>query len=422
MTTFASITALLLGLAILVLGNGLQNILLPTRAAIEAFPVTVIGLVLSGYYLGFVLGCIYGPRVVRRVGHIRSYTAFAAVAAAAALGYTLVVDPYVWGALRCATGFCLAGLYMITESWLNERASNVNRGRILSTYRIVDLGGTTLGMMLLNLADPAQFQLFCIVSILISLSLVPVALTTAVAPTPIESVQLHLKQLFANSSLSVVGSFTVGLTNAAFWAMGPVYARSVGLPPSDIAGFMAAVVVGGAILQWPIGGLSDRFDRRTVLMASAFVAAAAGVALAAVGGYSVIAVYASGALFGGLAFTLYSLCIAHANDRAAPHEFVQISSGLLLVFGFGAVLGPSAGAIVMAEFGDRSLFAFTAAAHLLLGAYAAYRMRTNPAVPAEAQSDFVAAPRTSPAVFELDPRAEEDSGDIPEDDDRPAAA
>lgn len=415
MTTFASITALLLGLAILVLGNGLQNILLPTRAAIETFPVTVIGLVLSGYYLGFVLGCVFGPRIVRRVGHIRSYTAFASIAAAAALGYALIVDPYVWGALRSATGFCLAGLYMITESWLNERASNVNRGRVLSTYRIVDLGGTTLGMMMLNFADPADFQLFCIVSILISLSLVPVALTTAVAPTPIESVQLHLRQLFSNSTLSVVGSFTVGLTIAAFWAMGPVYARSVGLASSDVAGFMAAVVVGGAILQWPIGGLSDRFDRRTVLMASSFMAAAAGVALAIVGGYSVIAVYACGTLFGGLAFTLYSLCIAHANDRAAPHEFVRISSGLLLVFGFGAVLGPSGGAMVMAVFGDSALFAFTAAAHLFLGAFAAYRMRANPAVPGEAQGDFVAAPRTSPAVFELDPRADGEAGTEPND-------
>jgi len=407
MSTFASVAALLLGLGVLVLGNGLQNILLPTRAAIEGFPTETIGLILSGYYLGFVAGCLLGPRVVRRVGHIRSFTALAAIASAAALGYVLIVDAWAWGALRSATGFCLAGLYMVTESWLNERASNVNRGKVLSLYRVVDLGGTTVGMLMINFYDPAGFPLFCLIAILISLALVPVALTTAVVPAPIEQVDLHVRRLFANSPLSVIGSFAVGLTNGAFWAMGPVYARSLGLSPGDVAFFMAMVVVGGVILQWPIGGLSDRFDRRKILAGGSVTGAVAGIGLVFAGGFPETLLYVTGGLFGGLAFTLYSLCIAHANDRAAHHEFVQISSGLLCVFGIGAVLGPTLGSMVMARLGDPALFGFTAFVHLALAAYALFRMRRSAPVPAREQGDFVAVPRTSPAVFGLDPRAEE---------------
>jgi MFS family permease len=399
------VAGLLAGVGILLLGNGLQNILLPTRAALEGISTAVIGLVMAPYFVGFVAGCVLVPRLVRRVGHIRAFAILAAVASSAALAYALAVEPVFWAALRVASGFAFSGLYTVIESWLNEKAANRNRGRILSVYRMVDLASTTGGQLLLNLDDPMGFPLFCAVSILICLALVPVALTTASSPQPIGRVQLRLVRLYRQSPLGVVGCFAVGLVNGAFWSLAPVFAQRTGLSAGETTYFMSAVIVGGAALQLPLGRLSDFTDRRLVLTATAAGAAGASLTVFAAAGAGLGLLLAAAFVFGGMAFPLYSLAIALANDRVERADFVEAASGLLLVYGIGAIIGPVAASQLMAAFGPPMLFAYAAAIYVAATGFGVWRMARMDRVPGALQEAFVAVPRSTPAVFELDPRA-----------------
>lgn len=406
--TITTLSALLLSVGILLLGSGLQGTLLAVRGNLEGFPPSMIGMMMSGYFAGFIAGCLLGPRIVRRVGHIRAFSVFAAIAASVFLLHALVVDPYAWTALRAITGLCLAGLYMIIESWLNERSPNELRGSIISIYRIVDLTATTGGLLLLTLGDPQDYPLFCLGAILICLALVPVGLTRSAVPAPIGTVRIRLGRLYRLSPLGVVGCFCFGMVSGAFWGMGPIYAQAGGVPLSGVAYFMAAVMIGGAVAQWPVGWLSDRYDRRTILAGVVFLASLSGLIL--VGLYSMPPqiLLVGSALFGALMIPVYSLCISHANDYMEPGDFVEASSGLLLLNGAGAVVGPLAASFLMEATDARALFAFTALVHGALGAFTLYRMKQRPPLPVEEQSDFVAVPETAPGIFQLDPRYEEE--------------
>ena len=260
------LSALLLAVAILFFGNGLQAVLLPVRATIEVFATTSIGLIASAYSAGFMIGCLSMPHIVRRVGHIRTFAVCAAIAASVALLMVLVVSPPVWIALRALSGVCFAGLFMVIESWLNERATTANRGQILAVYMVINLSAVTAGQMILPLGDPAGFSLFALTSIAITLALVPVGLTTSSAPQPLRKVRLRLRRLYAMSPVGVVGGFFVGLANGAFGGLGVVFARDVGLSITGIALFMSAALVGGALAQLPLGRFSDRTDRRKIII------------------------------------------------------------------------------------------------------------------------------------------------------------
>ena len=406
--TVITLSALLLSVGILLTGNGLQGTLLAVRGNLEGFSPSTVGLLMSGYFAGFIIGCVIGPRIIRRVGHIRAFAVFGAVAAAIVLLHALIVDPIVWTVLRGLNGICLAGLYMIIESWLNERSPNELRGSVISVYRIVDLTATTGGLMLLTLADPMGFPLFCVVAILICLGQVPVSLTRTIAPAPIEQVSIRLGRLYRLSPLGVVGCFGFGAASGAFWGMGPVFAQEGGLALDTVAYFMAAVMIGGAIAQWPIGWLSDKFDRRSVLTVVLFLASLAGLGLMAAFGASPGIILAASALFGAMMIPIYSLCISHANDYMEPSDFVECSSGLLMINGIGAVIGPLLGSAMMEAMGTRYLFLFTALVHASVGVFALYRMTKRPAKPLEEQGDFVVVPRTTPGVFAIDPRSQED--------------
>lgn len=422
--TLPAITALLLSVAILVTGNGLQGVLVPIRANLESFPTIVIGLLASAYYLGYVVGCFLVPWVVRRVGHIRAFAAFCAIASAVALIHALIVEPRAWAVLRVFSGFCFAGLYVVIESWLNERASNENRGQVLSVYRIIDLGALTAGQLLLPLADPLGFTLFSLIAILVSLALVPVCMTTAQAPGPIMMVSLRLRRLYTASPLGTVGVFGVGLANGSFWALATVFATRSGMELNSVAYFMALSVVGGVVLQWPIGWLSDRIDRRQVLTGTTIAASLSGLALVVFGGWSPTTVLALGCLYGGLSSPLYSLAVSHANDYLDTGDFVEASGGLMFFFSVGAVIGPLLAAQMMELIGPPGLFAFTAMAHGALGAFAIYRMRQRAPLPPEEQAPFVAFAETTPQVLELDPRAPdmEETPETPESPETPADA
>ncbi len=404
--TIRILFALLLAAFLLIAGNGLQGTLLSVRADLEGFSLPLIGALMSSYFFGFTAGCQITPHLVKRVGHIRSFTALASIASAAALAYALAVNPAFWIVLRILTGFCLAGLYMIIESWINENATNERRGRILSIYRIVDLAAGTLGQALLAAADPTAFSLFAVVSILISIALVPVALTTTAQPKPISSARLDLKKLFRISPLAAFGCLCVGIANGAFWAVGAVFVQRSGYDVDTVAIFMATVVVGGAIVQLPLGLLSDLMDRRIVIILTAALCAGAGILLAFTGGGSEEMLLAGAFAFGLSAMPVFGLCVAHANDRAEPHEYVTLAAGLLMLYGAGAVAGPIIAPLAMQAAGPEALFIHTSVVYFALALYGLYRLPQRRPTPPEESEAYLSVPRTSPSVFEIDPRGE----------------
>jgi MFS family permease len=406
LASLSGVSALLGSAALLLTGSGLQGTLLSYRAALEGWGDGTIALLMSSYFGGFLAGCYAAPYVVRRVGHIRAFAVFAAIAGSAALLHSLLVSPHVWALLRLVSGVCFAGLYMIIESWLNEKTANAERARVISIYRLVDIGASTLGQFLLAANEPRTALPFAMLTILICLSLVPVSLTQTVAPPVPRSAALRVGNLYRVSPLAIVACFGLGVANGAFWALAPATLAAAGQPTSFVASFMAAALIGGALLQWPVGRISDFFDRRTVLAAGLFAAALGGFGLALAQQAGNDALLAAAAIFGAAMFPLYSICVAHANDFAAPEAFLEVSSGLLLANAAGSILGPLVAAALTASLGARALFLFIGAVLLLLGLYAIYRMTRRPAAAVELHNEFVPVPRTTPTVFTLDPRQE----------------
>jgi len=405
---FASFFSLLLSTAILLVGNGLLGTLIPVSGDTLGFSQTALGALGSSYFAGFMGGCFVAANIVRRAGHIRAFAVFAAVATTMPLIHATLEYFWVWVVARLVVGFCFAGLYMVIESWLNERATNESRGGLFATYLIVNLSAITCGQLLLNLASPSGFALFALVAILTSLAVVPVSLTRSVQPAPIQSTSLQLRNLMRISPVGLIGCFAVGLSNGPFWTLGPVFAREAGLDLQGISFFMTAAILGGAVGQWPIGRLSDRIDRRIVIVGVSLAAVAGSAALALLEGFgSLPLLLCSAFLFGGCAFTLYSLCVAHTNDHADPAAFVSVSGSLLLANSAGSTVGPLVAALGTPYLGISSIFYFGALVFLGLAGFVLIRIRLRAPIPAEDRSDFVPMPveRASPDAIELDPRS-----------------
>lgn len=397
-----ALSALLLAAAILYSGNGLQFTLISVRANLEAFSIPLIGAMMSAYYAGFIAGCRVNPRFIQSVGHIRTFVALASIASASALAHALVIDVYVWSVLRAISGFCFAGLTMVLESWINERVTNDNRGRILSVYRIVDLLSLTAGNAMLAMANPQGFQLFAVVSILVSLALVPVALTRSAAPPPVRTAKLNIRKLVAVSPVAAAGVFMVGLANAAFWSVGPIFVQRIGYGADTIAAFMSTVIIGAALAQWPLGWWSDTIDRRIVIASASIGASGAAMGLSAFGGASQLQLFSFGAALGALMLSMFGLCVAHANDQSEPESAVETNGGLLLLHGCGAIAGAVIGGGAMSVFGAPALFDYIAIVYVLLAAFCIYRIARRPAVPAGEKTPFVPMPKgAAPTVFEI---------------------
>ncbi|MEM7568840.1 MAG: MFS transporter [Pseudomonadota bacterium] len=403
-----SLTSLLLSIGLLLAGSGLQGTLISVRADMEGMSVAVIGLMMSAYYGGFVLGCLRTPLLVARVGHIRAFVLLAALAAATALIYPILVNVGLWLVLRAITGFCFAGLFMVIESWISEQADSATRGRILSVYRIVDLCAMTCGQALLNVAAAAGTTLFSVVAILTCLAIVPIAFTKAQAPNPLTSVNLNIRRLLSVSPLAVMGALAAGLVNGALYALGAVYVQSFGHNVSVVTLFFGALIVGGALGQWPLGLLSDLYDRRIVLLLAAFATCITGIVAAYMGSLSVGFLVAGGFIFGLSSMSIFGLCAAHANDHADNQDFVAISAGLLLVFGLGSILGPLIAAGVMVITNPSGLFVYAIGVYAALCCFGLVRLRQSDSVPAELQEEYVAIQPRSVTTFEIDPRNEED--------------
>ncbi len=370
---------LLLGIGFIMTGNALQGSLLGYRAAREGFAELTMGIITCGYYVGLIAGTFLVPRIVRRVGHVRVFAALASVATAAILVHGAFVNPAVWFAMRAFTGFAYCGMYFVAESWLNDRAGNDTRGRLLSAYMIMQFGGLTIGQLLLNLDDPENFQLFALVAGLISIATIPTLLSVGPVPRFEAPVHLGLRAFFRLSPLAVLGVVAVGAAHGAFYNMGSYYAEGIGLSAFQVSLFMTLAVLGAGLFQWPLGRLSDRIDRRWVI---AFASLAGGIVTAFAIPARVTStdwLLALMFLFGGLALPLYSLLGAFANDRLAPEQMVAASSSIVLCFGLGAFFGPLLVGLAMGRLGPDSFLAYLAIIHLGLGVFTLYRMLRRPA-------------------------------------------
>lgn len=404
------IIALLASAAILLMGNGLLSVLGPIRAAAEHFSRFDIGIMGSVHFAGLMVGCLLWPRVVARVGHIRAFAALTAIAAITPLLQAIWPTPWMWWALRALNGLAFAGLFMVIESWLTGASTPDTRGRVLALYTMVNLTVVTAGMQLIALANPNDFQLFSVVAILYALAAVPVALAPQSAPAPPRVVKLRLGWLFAVSPAAVIGCFFTGMANSSFWTLSPLYAQGAGLSLAEVALFLTTAVLAGAVSQWPVGRLSDRLGRRPVAIAVCIMASAAGIALFAMSTVgSKLAVLALAAIYGGMAFTVYTLCVAHANDLVHKKRAVEVSSGLLLTFSMGAILGPLVASAMMQALGHGAVFLHSALAHGSIALVMLLRAHQRPTLPIARNEPFVNVPQTTPAVFELDTRGDGDA-------------
>lgn len=379
---------LLLGMALLMLGHGLQGTLLPVRASIETFGTGVIGMVMSGYFVGLLIGALLAPRLVAHVGHIRVFAALASLASTVILIHALFVHPLAWFLMRLVTGICFCGIYIVAESWLNGKVSNERRGQLFSIYMVVQLGGVAAGQFLLTAADPRADVLFIVVSILVSLALLPLLLSASPAPPTEAHRAFGLVRLYRVSPLGFVGIAGIGLAQSALYAMGPVYAAATGLGSAGISTFMAMAILGGVLLQYPLGRASDRFDRRTVITLVTLLAAlvVVGAAIIMPPPWVLFAIFF---LFGGLSLPLYSICVAHINDFMRSDELVGASSALLLANAIGSALGPTAAAFAMEAIGSKGFPLYLAMMHLAIGAFALWRMTRRAPPPLEAQGPTV---------------------------------
>ncbi|MFT5488589.1 MAG: MFS family permease [Paracoccaceae bacterium] len=376
------------------------------RAVSLGFSFEVTGIIMSAYFAGFIVGSLRCVYLIERAGHIRTFAALASVSSAATLAFILVESPVAWAILRAILGFCLAGLYMVTESWLNERSDNTNRGRVLSIYMMVSLSSLALGQPLLLLPNPGHFEIFCVASVLISLGLVPVTLTISPAPAPPRAQPMALSSLYRVSPLGVAGCFASGLALGSFWSMAPVFCRTLGLSEGATVIFMVATILGGLFLLWPIGRLSDRLDRRRVIAMACAASAAASLAMVLTGGESMLALFGLAIAFGGFTFPIYSIAVAHTNDYMEPDDLVSASSALLLVYGVGAFLGPLVAGLIMGWVGAVGLYALLAGVMTVTVLFALYRILARAPLPIEEQEPVVLIPRTTHVAYELDPRAE----------------
>ncbi len=403
---------LLLGMAVIMLGNGLQGTLLGLRATLEGFGTVVTGFVMAGYSVGFLGGSLLVPRFVRTVGHVRVFAALASLASAAALLHAVFVDPLPWGLFRLLYGFCLAGIFVVAESWLNDRASNETRGGLLSAYMVISIGGMGAGQLLLNLANPLGPELFILVSVLLSLALVPMALSARGQPRIETPEPVSLGRLYATSPLGVVGCLGSGLAYGAFFGMGAVYGRAIGLSVGDVSLFIAIAMAGTVAFQWPIGRLSDRFDRRQVIIWTTFAAAAAALAAIPAAETSRELLFVASFAYGGTSLPLYSLCVAHTNDHLPPPQMVAASATLVLIQGIGMSLGPVIGAAAMAHVAPAGLLLVAAGAHAAIGAFGLYRTVRREPVPLERQREYPPTPpRGSPVVAAVASRSVRDAPD-----------
>jgi len=417
-----SVCTLLIGVAIILAGNGLLGSLLGVRGQSEQFSQSVLGLIMSAYFAGFVLGTWWVPRLIRRIGHIRVFATLASVASVTALLHGLYVQAGLWFVLRFCSGACIVGLYIAIESWLNEQTENDQRGHVFSAYMTTTLIGLGIGQLLLMAGEVGRLELFALASVLFSLGLVPVAMTDVSEPRLAAAQRLGLRKLYSISPLGVVSCVFAGIGAGSFWGLGPVFAAAIGFDKAGIAAFMAATILGGIVMLWPVGRASDRLERRRVLgwvCVLAALGALSGAVLVELGSRFVML---GGFAYGAFAFSMYSLAVAHTNDHVDREFALEVTSSLQLLWAAGAIIGPILAGALMQHTGPEFLMIFIAVSALAPAVFASWRMRVSEAVPLEDQGQYLPQFATSPAALELHPDAAGEEGGIEADDDTAEAA
>lgn len=393
------------------IGSGMSGYLIPLRAAQEGWETINISLFAAGFSLSFTLGCIFIPRLVFLIGHIRVFSALTALMAISLLGHSLLVNQFAWVICRGLTGFSIAGGFMVIESWLNERSSNNTRGKIFSIYMIMATSGVMIGQFSISLGDIMSPALFIICALMFMFALMPTTLTTAASPNPMERADFNIKSLFERSPISVVTALMCGFIMGSWGTLAPVYVTMEGLTTREGAIMLAMAMLGGAILQYPMGFLSDRIDRRQVMILASFIGVFACVAALILGNENRVLFFICIFAFGVGIFPLHGIAIAHANDFSELDQFVETSSGLLIVYGVGTVIGPILSALILNHFGSQGLFIALIWPFCVVIAYAIYRINQREQPKDEERSDFAVTPMEqamTPQAFELDPRADPD--------------
>ncbi|PWE31724.1 MFS transporter [Pararhodobacter marinus] len=384
--------ALFMGTALLLFAGGINGLILPVRGTAEGFSATSLGLLGTGWAVGYIAGCLLTPWLVVRVGHIRAFGAMCAGAAVAILVSLLVIAPGIWIPVRALSGFCFAGAAMIAESWLNEKADARSRGRIFGIYTMVNLAATTAGQMILSLGDSSGFFFFVLGAIVYCLALLPTAVGATTSPTPLTVVKLDVGALWRNSPVAVFAVLMVGISNSAFGTLAAVYADWAGFSITDIALFASIPILAGALSQIPIGAASDRFDRRRVLLGVSVLALITDLAFLFTGSTDPVLLFCLSAAFGATVFVMYPVIVAHANDHAAPGTFIQVSGGLLLVTGIGSVIGPTVAGLAMGYSDPSAMFLVTGICHLSVILFTLWRLRVRSAIATGLKTAFQASP------------------------------
>jgi MFS family permease len=390
-STITATWPLLLGMGVLMLGAGLQGTLLGLRATLEGFPTPVTGIIMSCYYVGYLAGTAAAPRMLRHIGHIRVFAALAAVASAAILVQAAFVQPFIWATMRLMSGVCFAGIYVVAESWLNDRASKANRGQLLAMYMLVLYVGLGAAQFLIVVANPSTTTPFMLVSVLISLSMVPIVVSAQQAPGPAVPRKVRYRDLYRNSPLGVVAVSVSGMISSIVFSMGPVYARLSGFGNSGIATFMAVSILAAVVTQYPVGRLSDRMDRRTVIAVACTLATLVAGSIVAFGSLPRAMFFLLTALFSGSALTLYSLAVSHVNDKLDPAEMVAASSALLRLNGGAAAMGPVLAGSLIAGYGPAAYFTTLASLTGALTVYDLWRKSRRRPVPPDQKGPFISA-------------------------------
>ncbi|MBJ3761841.1 MFS transporter [Maribius pontilimi] len=393
----AAAWALFLGMGLLMIGNGMQGTLLGVRGEIEGFSTFQLSLIMSAYFVGFLGGSRLAPEMIRRVGHVRVFAALASFISAVLILYPTITDAWAWTLLRVVIGFCFSGVYVTAESWLNNSVTNERRGQALSVYMIIQMAGILTAQGLLVLGDPSGFVLFVIPSVLVSMSFAPILLS--VSPTPaFESTKpMSLRRLFQSSPLGCVGIFLTGGVFSAQFGMASVYATQIGLPVAQVALFVGTFYAGGMVFQYPIGFMSDRLDRRLIIV----VSSALGGVVCFLGLWpdpSLTTLCVAGFLLGGLANPLYALLIAYTNDYLDYEDMSAASGGLLFINGLGAVAGPLITGALIGSLGPQGFWVFLMVLMFILAAYAGYRMTRRPAPDRSEYGAYIAVTPSSTLV------------------------
>jgi MFS family permease len=402
-----SVSSIFVAVLLFMLGNSLLAITLPLKMEAAGVANELTGVVMAAYFAGLLAGCIYGKTLIFRVGHIRAFAGLSALNVGAILCHAMIFDPMAWAVLRFVSGLCIAGIFSALESWLNDRLDNTNRGRVLGVYMVITYFAMALGQLSINVWDVDSAGGFIAAALLTSLAIVPVAFTRAEAPSLAKAAPITMGELYRISPLAVTSAVCSGLMLGAFWGMGAIFGREIGLSVFETSLFTGSYIFGGLLLQIPIGRLSDRFDRRTVLcnvLAGATMVCFAGLAAGRLGDPLPV-VLALAALLGGAISNVYPLAIAQAFDYLDREQYVAGASRMLMAFSVGAVAGPLVCSIAMSWLGPHAFFGYIGAIAGLLTAFVLYRMARRKPLPVEEQLDFVALPRMSPVAAQLYPDA-----------------